>query len=151
MTPTDFYEGFCKTFLWPIFHYLALSDSLDKDFEVKAWEAYYAANLAYAKKVCEVWQKGDLVSTPQTPSLSSLPSSSPSSVLAAYSSETIPQVVDSRMTFANAIGFVDLDSRLPSPPGPQDDSRSASGSDAVYLALLALSFPVVGILQMFTS
>lgn len=51
----------CKTFLWPIFHYLALPDSLDKKSEAESWNAYYETNLVYAKKVAEVYQPGDLV------------------------------------------------------------------------------------------
>ncbi|KAI5477902.1 trehalose 6-P phosphatase, glycosyltransferase family 20 protein [Pseudohyphozyma bogoriensis] len=58
---TAFYEGMCKTFLWPIFHYLALPDSIDKKQETAAWEAYYETNLVYAKKVAETYQEGDLI------------------------------------------------------------------------------------------
>lgn len=58
----DFYEGMCKTFLWPIFHYLALPDDLDKQSEAQSWNAYYETNLVYAKKVAEVYKPGDLVS-----------------------------------------------------------------------------------------
>lgn len=57
----DFYEGMCKTFLWPIFHYLALPDSLDKKTEAESWNAYYDANMVYAKKVAEAYKPGDLV------------------------------------------------------------------------------------------
>lgn len=51
----------CKTFLWPIFHYLALPDSLDKKTEESMWQAYYDANMVYAKKVASVYRPGDLV------------------------------------------------------------------------------------------
>ena len=51
----------CKTFLWPVFHYLALPDSLDKKSELESWNAYYETNLTYAKKVAEVYRPGDLV------------------------------------------------------------------------------------------
>jgi trehalose 6-phosphate synthase/phosphatase len=57
----DFYEGMCKTFLWPIFHYLALPDDLDKKSEAESWNAYYETNLVYAKKVVQVYRPGDLV------------------------------------------------------------------------------------------
>lgn len=60
---TAFYELMCKTYLWPIFHYLALPDDLDKQSELKAWNAYYQTNLVYAKKVAETYRPGDLVST----------------------------------------------------------------------------------------
>lgn len=51
----------CKTFLWPIFHYLTLPDDLDKKSEAESWNAYYEANLVYAKKVAQVYKPGDLV------------------------------------------------------------------------------------------
>ncbi|KAM0789442.1 hypothetical protein ACM66B_000265 [Microbotryomycetes sp. NB124-2] len=58
---SDFYELMCKTYLWPILHYLSLPDDLDKKNELKAWNAYYEANLVYAKKVAETYQPGDLI------------------------------------------------------------------------------------------
>ena len=57
----DFYEGMCKTYLWPTFHYLALPDTSDKKTESLAWEAYYQTNLAYAQKVAQTWRAGDLI------------------------------------------------------------------------------------------
>ncbi|ORY55738.1 family 20 glycosyltransferase [Leucosporidium creatinivorum] len=51
----------CKTFLWPIFHYLALPDDLDKQSELRSWNAYYETNLVYAKKVAETYRPGDLI------------------------------------------------------------------------------------------
>ncbi|GAA5913724.1 uncharacterized protein JCM6883_000026 [Sporobolomyces salmoneus] len=58
---SDFYEGMCKTYLWPIFHYLSLPDSMSKKAEEKAWNAYYETNMVYAKKVAAVYKPGDLV------------------------------------------------------------------------------------------
>ncbi|GAA5948627.1 hypothetical protein JCM3765_004948 [Sporobolomyces pararoseus] len=58
---TDFYEGMCKTYLWPIFHYLSLPDSISKKAEEKAWNAYYETNMVYAKKVAAVYKPGDLI------------------------------------------------------------------------------------------
>lgn len=51
----------CKTYLWPILHYLPLPDSLDKETEERSWNAYVEANWTYAKKVAEVYKEGDLV------------------------------------------------------------------------------------------
>lgn len=51
----------CKTMLWPTMHYHALPDNIEKRRENQAWEAYYHANLTYAKKVAEVWKPGDLI------------------------------------------------------------------------------------------
>lgn len=56
------YFDYCKAYLWPTFHYLGLSDHQSKEKQDKAWSAYYAANLAYANKVAEVYREGDLVS-----------------------------------------------------------------------------------------
>lgn len=61
-TASAFYKDYCKSFLWPTFHYLGLSDHQDQATEAKAWQAYYDANVAYAKKVAEVYKDGDLVS-----------------------------------------------------------------------------------------
>ncbi|SCV70144.1 BQ2448_1538 [Microbotryum intermedium] len=58
---SDFYEGYCKTELWPIFHYLALPDTLDKKTEDAAWQSYYDTNLVYARKVAETYVAGDLI------------------------------------------------------------------------------------------
>lgn len=56
----------CKTYLWPVMHYLALPDSIDKKSESESWNAYYETNLTYAKKVAEVYKEGDLVSFSRT-------------------------------------------------------------------------------------
>ncbi|GAA5980877.1 hypothetical protein JCM11641_004752 [Rhodosporidiobolus odoratus] len=56
-----FYEGMCKEYLWPIFHYLSLPDNISKKTEQAAWDAYYETNLIYAKKVASVYKPGDLV------------------------------------------------------------------------------------------
>lgn len=55
------YFDYCKAYLWPTFHYLGLSDHQSKERLDKAWNAYYAANLAYANKVAEVYREGDLI------------------------------------------------------------------------------------------
>lgn len=55
------YFDYCKSYLWPTFHYLGLSDNQSKERQDKAWNAYYQANLAYANKVAEFYREGDLV------------------------------------------------------------------------------------------
>lgn len=55
------YFDYCKSYLWPTFHYLGLSDHQSKEKLDKAWNAYYAANKAYADRVAEVYKEGDLV------------------------------------------------------------------------------------------
>ncbi|BGP32992.1 hypothetical protein JCM10296v2_004780 [Rhodotorula toruloides] len=58
---TRFYEGMCKEYLWPIFHYLSLPDNISKKTEQAAWDAYYETNLVYARKVASVYKPGDLI------------------------------------------------------------------------------------------
>lgn len=72
------YEGYCKnsksllmslplsswcfTVLWPLFHYLLWEDASSPSVNSDAdWQAYVQANEAYARRVAEVYQKGDLV------------------------------------------------------------------------------------------
>lgn len=54
-THNDFYHGFCKHYLWPLFHYmLPLSKSQGVRFNSSHWLAYKKANRIFADKVREV-------------------------------------------------------------------------------------------------
>lgn len=57
------YEGYCKTTLWPLFHYLLWQDvpGDHRGWEDYSWEAYYAANVAFAEKIASEYHPGDLV------------------------------------------------------------------------------------------
>lgn len=57
------YEGYCKATLWPLFHYLLWQDvnSERRAWEEYSWDAYYAANEAFAKRVAQEYKPGDLV------------------------------------------------------------------------------------------
>ncbi|KAG9048860.1 threalose-6-phosphate phosphatase [Tulasnella sp. UAMH 9824] len=61
-TARGHYDGYCKTTLWPFFHYLLWQDvaheiqSHDAEFN-----AYSDANLKYAEKLFEIYQPGDLI------------------------------------------------------------------------------------------
>ncbi|KAI8453549.1 trehalose-phosphatase [Phakopsora pachyrhizi] len=55
------YEGFCKKYLWPILHYMPLSEHQDKASENMAWEAYKEVNLAFAQQIANIYQPGDLI------------------------------------------------------------------------------------------
>lgn len=63
-TSNGFYNDYCKTFLWPTFHYLGLTDHQESEKEAKAWKAYVDANRAYADRVSDVYKEGDIVSSP---------------------------------------------------------------------------------------
>ncbi|PWN53944.1 hypothetical protein IE53DRAFT_309331 [Violaceomyces palustris] len=57
------YEGYSKTTLWPLFHYLLWQDvhSERQKWEDYSWEAYYAANEAFAQRIASEYRPGDLV------------------------------------------------------------------------------------------
>ncbi|XP_016448787.2 putative alpha,alpha-trehalose-phosphate synthase [UDP-forming] 11 [Nicotiana tabacum] len=50
-----FYHGFCKHYLWPLFHYmLPVTPSYGVRFDKSMWQAYVLANKIFADKVYEV-------------------------------------------------------------------------------------------------
>ncbi|CAG8548967.1 12250_t:CDS:10 [Acaulospora morrowiae] len=55
------YEGFCKTVLWPLFHYILWENATDGREEKINWEQYLKVNSRFTDKICEVYQPGDLV------------------------------------------------------------------------------------------
>ncbi|SNX85000.1 related to trehalose-6-phosphate phosphatase [Melanopsichium pennsylvanicum] len=57
------YEGYCKATLWPLFHYLLWQDvnSERRAWEEYSWDAYYAANEAFAKRIAQEYKPGDMV------------------------------------------------------------------------------------------
>lgn len=56
------YEGYCKTTLWPLFHYLLWLDSTATvPSPDPSWIAYQKANELFAERVAEVYQPGDLI------------------------------------------------------------------------------------------
>ncbi|KAL4128218.1 hypothetical protein PRIC2_007211 [Phytophthora ramorum] len=69
-----YYQGFCKTVMWPLFHSCppTTDDQIiqhemmeggqeDERSMEKMWQAYVAANQAFANAVQEVYEEGDLV------------------------------------------------------------------------------------------
>ncbi|KAI3423784.1 Glyco_transf_20 domain-containing protein [Psidium guajava] len=50
-----FYHGFCKHYLWPLFHYmLPMSPTQGARFNRLQWQAYVSANKVFADKIMEV-------------------------------------------------------------------------------------------------
>ncbi|GJV75821.1 probable alpha,alpha-trehalose-phosphate synthase [UDP-forming] 11 [Tanacetum coccineum] len=50
-----YYHGFCKHYLWPLFHYmLPMTRSHGVRFDRVGWQAYVSANKVFADKVMEV-------------------------------------------------------------------------------------------------
>ncbi|KAJ7766289.1 trehalose-6-phosphate phosphatase [Mycena olivaceomarginata] len=58
------YEGYCKTTLWPLFHYLLWQDVASSATDVSQdthYASYAAANSAFADAVAREYREGDLV------------------------------------------------------------------------------------------
>ncbi|GAU20967.1 hypothetical protein TSUD_201160 [Trifolium subterraneum] len=52
---SGFYHGFCKHYLWPLFHYMVpVTKSQGARFDDSQWRAYVTANRIFADKVREV-------------------------------------------------------------------------------------------------
>ncbi|KAJ6770010.1 ALPHAALPHA-TREHALOSE-PHOSPHATE SYNTHASE [UDP-FORMING] 7-RELATED [Salix purpurea] len=52
---SKYYHGFCKQYLWPLFHYmLPISGNHGGRFDRSLWEAYVAANKIFSQRVIEV-------------------------------------------------------------------------------------------------
>lgn len=56
------YEGYCKTTLWPLFHYLLWQDTpTDLNSPDPSWEQYVETNRLFAQRVAEIYKPGDLI------------------------------------------------------------------------------------------
>ncbi|KAG5732360.1 Trehalose-phosphatase [Termitomyces sp. T112] len=56
------YDGYCKQTLWPLFHYLLWQDVATEYASADAHYPYYeSANAAFARKIAEIYQPGDLI------------------------------------------------------------------------------------------
>ncbi|KAG0315061.1 threalose-6-phosphate phosphatase [Dissophora globulifera] len=55
------YEGYCKSVLWPLFHYILWDEATDGRTEKKNWEDYVFVNQQFADTVVEQYQAGDIV------------------------------------------------------------------------------------------
>ncbi|CAI9779140.1 unnamed protein product [Fraxinus pennsylvanica] len=52
---SKYYHGFCKQYLWPLFHYmLPLSPDLGGRFNRSLWQAYVSVNKIFADRIMEV-------------------------------------------------------------------------------------------------
>ncbi|KAI9174764.1 hypothetical protein LWI28_022412 [Acer negundo] len=50
-----FYHGFCKQYLWPLFHYmLPIFSDYGNRFDRLQWQAYVSANMKFVDKITEV-------------------------------------------------------------------------------------------------
>ncbi|KAG0208753.1 threalose-6-phosphate phosphatase [Mortierella sp. GBA30] len=55
------YEGYCKTVLWPLFHYILWDEATDGRIEKKNWDDYVFVNQQFADAIVDQYQPGDIV------------------------------------------------------------------------------------------
>ena len=55
------YAHYCKTILWPIFHYQVPDHPKSKAYADHSWEFYRSVNQAFADKVIESYKRGDTI------------------------------------------------------------------------------------------
>jgi len=55
------YEHYCRTILWPVFHYQIPDHPKSKAYEDHSWVFYVKVNQAFADRIVKNWKKGDIV------------------------------------------------------------------------------------------
>lgn len=55
------YTHFCKTILWPVFHYQIPDNPKSKAYEDHSWIYYVKINQAFAEQIARNWKRGDSV------------------------------------------------------------------------------------------
>ncbi|KAJ5247048.1 hypothetical protein N7468_002031 [Penicillium chermesinum] len=55
------YTHFCKTILWPVFHYQIPDNPKSKAYEDHSWIYYVKINQAFANRIAKHWKRGDSI------------------------------------------------------------------------------------------
>ncbi|KAJ5166616.1 uncharacterized protein N7482_005397 [Penicillium canariense] len=55
------YTHFCKTILWPVFHYQIPDNPKSKAYEDHSWIYYVKLNEEFAKRIAKNWKRGDSI------------------------------------------------------------------------------------------
>ena len=55
------YKHFCKTILWPVFHYQIPDHPKSKAYEDHSWKYYVSLNQAFADKIVASYKRGDII------------------------------------------------------------------------------------------
>ncbi|KAI9700547.1 MAG: hypothetical protein M1820_006701 [Bogoriella megaspora] len=55
------YAHYCKTILWPVFHYQIPDHPKSKAYEDHSWVYYVNVNRAFADKICKSYKRGDTI------------------------------------------------------------------------------------------
>lgn len=63
-TDSDFnghYSHYCKTILWPVFHYQIPDNPKSKAYEDHSWIYYVKINQSFADRIVQSWKRGDVI------------------------------------------------------------------------------------------
>lgn len=55
------YSHYCKTILWPVFHYQIPDHPKSKAYEDHSWKFYVNLNQAFADKIVQEYKRGDII------------------------------------------------------------------------------------------
>ena len=55
------YSHYCKTILWPVFHYQIPDNPKSKAYEDHSWVYYVNINQAFADRIIKDWKRGDVI------------------------------------------------------------------------------------------
>ncbi|KAI2730943.1 CAZyme family GT20 [Penicillium roqueforti] len=55
------YTHYCKTILWPVFHYQIPDNPKSKAYEDHSWIYYVKLNQAFADRIAKHWKRGDAI------------------------------------------------------------------------------------------
>ena len=55
------YSHYCKTILWPVFHYQIPDHPKSKAYEDHSWVYYVKVNQLFADRIIKDWKKGDII------------------------------------------------------------------------------------------
>ncbi|PKY01296.1 hypothetical protein P168DRAFT_313050 [Aspergillus campestris IBT 28561] len=55
------YTHFCKTILWPVFHYQIPDNPKSKAYEDHSWIYYVKVNQEFANRIARTWKRGDSI------------------------------------------------------------------------------------------
>lgn len=55
------YSHYCKSMLWPVFHYQIPDSSKSKAYEDHSWKYYVKVNQAFADRIAQNYKRGDVV------------------------------------------------------------------------------------------
>ncbi|KAJ5902359.1 hypothetical protein N7495_002887 [Penicillium taxi] len=55
------YTHFCKTILWPVFHYQIPDNPKSKAYEDHSWIYYVKVNQEFAERIAKNWKRGDSI------------------------------------------------------------------------------------------